>query len=151
MEAVRPSTDTEEVTYAHERAMRDAYADDLERHRPRELEVSRESLPALCDQKRADLFTVDRREVLRVWEFKIRATPEALGQVLVYLALCRRHYGTERIIRPVLAAAEFDPDLLYAIEALNLGVEVVQLPPTVLNAGKVPFRRPEAPLPLFTL
>ena len=143
--------DTPEVTYARERAIRDSYAADLQRYRPEELEVNREALPGLQKQKRADLLTVDRQRLLRVWEFKVRATPTALGQLLVYLALCRRHYGDQRIIRPVLAAAEFDPDVTVAIEALNLGVEVIELPPTVLNAGKVPFSRADLSVPVLSI
>jgi RecB family endonuclease NucS len=131
--------------------MRDAYADELDRYRPHEVEVSRERLPGATDQKRADLFTVDRHGLLRIWEFKVRATAASVGQLLVYLALCRRHYAGKRVVRPVLAAAEFDPDVTFAIEALNLGVEVVVLPPAVLNAGRIPFSRPSEPIPAFTL
>lgn len=142
--------DTLDIIYARERAMRDAYADELELYRPREIEVSRESLPGSRASKRADLFTVDAVRILRVWEFKVRATAAAVGQLLVYLALCRRHYGSDRVVRPVLAGAEFDPDLLYAVEALNLGIEIVRLPVAVLNAGKVPFSRPDHTVPVFT-
>jgi hypothetical protein len=148
---VKDTPEVPEVTYARERAIRDSYADDLQRYRPEELEVNREALPGLQNRKRADLVTVDRQRLLRVWEFKIRATAEALGQLLVYLALCRRHYGDQRVIRAVLAAAEFDPDVTCAIEALNLGVEVVVLPPAVLNAGKVPFSRPDMTVPALTI
>ncbi len=131
--------------------MRNAYADELQRYRPLELEVSRERLPGTADCKRADLFTVDRHGLLRVWEFKVRATGASLGQLLVYLALCRRHYNGKRVVRPVLAAAEFDPDVTFAIEALNLGIEVVVLPPAVLNAGRIPFSRPAEAVPAFAL
>jgi hypothetical protein len=137
-----------EVTYAREVAMRDAYADELSRYRPGEHVVSKEGLPGLT-RRRADLFTVDRFDLLRVWEFKIRATPDALGQLLIYLWLCRNHYGGSRIIRPVLAAATFNPELPPAIEGLNLGIEIVQLPPAVLNAGDIPFARPEGHLGVF--
>lgn len=137
------------AVYARECAVRDTYADDLASYRPREIEVSREALPGLRDVKRADLLTVDQYDVLRIWEFKLRATPGAIGQVLTYLALCRRHYRLQRIIRPVLAAIEFDPDVLYAIEALNLGIETVVLPATVVNAGKVPVCYPDNNLPVF--
>jgi hypothetical protein len=144
-------TNIDEVIYARETAMRDAYANDLRRYRTTEYELSREKLPGITAAKRADLFTVDQHDVLRVWEFKIRASSDAIGQVLVYLALCRRHYGLNRIIRPVIAAAEFDPDVLYAIEALHLGIEVVRLPAAVLNAGKVPYHRPDPSMTLVTL
>ncbi|MDQ3933702.1 MAG: hypothetical protein M3340_03630 [Actinomycetota bacterium] len=131
--------------------MRNAYADELQRYRPLELEVSRERLPGTADCKRADLFTVDRQGLLRVWEFKVRATGASLGQLLLYLALCRRHYNGKRVVRPVLAAAEFDPDVTFAIEALNLGIEVVVLPPAVLNAGRIPFSHPAEAVPAFAL
>ncbi len=138
-------------TYARECAVRDTYADHLDLYRPREIEVSREALPGTLDVKRADLVTVDRADVLRIWEFKIRATPAAIGQVLTYLALCRRHYEFRRILRPVLAAIEFDADALYTIEALNLGIETVLLPPAVINAGKVSLCVPDKNLPVFSL
>jgi RecB family endonuclease NucS len=135
------SPDPDVVTYARETAMRDCYAKELATYRPNEHEVSREALPGSAS-KRADLFTIDKSNIFRVWEFKIRADSNAIGQLLVYLALCRRHYPTDTI-RPVLAAAEFHDDVRYAIEALNLNIEVVDLPPSVLGAGKVPFHRPD--------
>ena len=139
-----------DITYARELAMRNAYADELSTYRSQEYEVSREGLPG-GTRRRADLHTVDRNEVLRVWEFKIRATPDALGQLQMYLWLCRLHYGLSRVVRPVLAAAEFDPELPAVIEGLNLGIEVVRLPPAVLNAGDVPFARPDSTLGLFAV
>lgn len=136
--------------FARECLIRDAYADEIAWYRPNEREVSREALPGLTDSKRADLVTVEKAtNVLRIWEFKIRATPAAIGQVLTYLALCRRHYHYSRILRPVLAAIEFDPDVLYTIEALNLGIEAVTLPAAVVNAGKVSVCYPERNLPVF--
>lgn len=137
--------------YVQERLMRDHYAADLRAYRPNELEVSREAIPGSIRRKRADLLTVDRQRNLRVWEFKVRAAAGALGQLLVYLALCRRHYGEHRVIRPVLAAAELDPDLTFTIEALNLGVEIVELPAAVLNAGKVPFCNPDPSVPALSV
>jgi hypothetical protein len=142
---------TSETIYAKERLIRDCYANDLQRYRPSEFEVTREAIPGVLSRKRADLVTVDRDRRLRVWEFKLRAAAASLGQVLVYLALCRRHYDAERVVRPVLAAAEFDPDLTYAVEALNLGVELVPLPAAVLNAGKVPFATPDPSVPALPI
>lgn len=138
------------AVFARECLIRDAYADELAFYRPTEWEVSREALPGLTDFKRADLMTVEKpSDVLRVWEFKLRVTPAAIGQVLTYLALCRRHYNFVRTIRPVLAAIEFDPDVEYTIEALNLGIEIVKLPPAVFNAGRVFACRPIHNMPVF--
>lgn len=137
------------IIYARECVVRDAFADALHEYRPLELEISRESLPGLIGRKRADLFTVDRDDVLRVWEFKLRAGPDAIGQVLVYLALCRKHYGFNRVIRPVLAAAEIDNDVRYAVEALHLGIELVQLPVAVLNDGHLTYTPAPSVVPAF--
>lgn len=92
--------------------------------------------------------TTDETGTVRVWEFKIIASYDSLGQVLVYLAQKRLDYlvqnasdivqGKLKDIRGVLAAFEFRPEVEIAIAILNLGVELVRIPRKYMAAGDVP-------------
>ncbi|MFJ5883560.1 hypothetical protein [Kitasatospora cineracea] len=113
--------------------MRNQYASELARHRPNELLIAREN-GYVGTAVRADMRTVDRSNVTRLWEFKIRASYEALGQILVYMAMARRAEeanGNAHLIRGVIAAFDFQPELIYAVERLNLSIELVTLPATL--------------------
>lgn len=122
--------------FAHECAVRDAYASRLAEFRPRERLLGTEATfkdVAL----RADMKTVDQTNALRVWEFKIKADYKSLGQILTYLAMERRD-SPDRIVRAVLAAFQFDESTLMTNEALNLGIEMVKIPLKLRQAGFVP-------------
>lgn len=125
-------------SYERETRIRDYYAAELKQHRPDELLVAREDTYA-GTAVRADMRTIDRRNIIRVWEFKIRASYEALGQVLVYVAMARRAEGYDRPIRGVIAAFEFQAELVDAVERMNLGIELVRLPPVLALAGAIPI------------
>jgi hypothetical protein len=81
--------------------------------------------------------TVDTHNVLRVWEFKIQADYNGLGQVLTYLALERKS-SPGRQVRAVLAAFEFAGSIIETNEILNLGIEMIKLPSSLRRAGIVP-------------
>ena len=138
-------------SFAHECHIRDLYAARLEEFRPDERVVKTEQIfPG--SRVRADIWTVDRHEVLRVWEFKIFASYDGLGQALTYLALARMHQDFRRPVRAVLAAFTFQPEVAAAVEVLNLGVELVTVPTKLRFAGGVPLlTSPAAPsIPLLT-
>jgi len=135
------------VRFAHECKIRDAYSRDLPNLRPRERLVrnaTRFDHTALI----ADMSTTDESGTLRIWEFKIVASYDSLGQVLVYLAQKRldhliRHAnevvkGKTRDIRAVLAAFDIRPEVEIAVTILNLGVELVRIPKKYMAAGDVP-------------
>jgi hypothetical protein len=82
--------------------------------------------------------TVDKTQLLREWEFKIHADYRALGQILTYIALARRERDFARVVRGVIAAFDFQPEVRLAIEVLNLGIELVILPPWMAAAGGIP-------------
>ena len=84
---------------------------------------------------RADMRTVDHGQTLREWEFKIEADYSSLGQALVYVALARRASNFERPVRGVVAAFSFPDHIAYANEAMNLGLELVEIPPWLRQAG----------------
>lgn len=98
---------------------------------------------------RADMRTVDPLNVLRDWEFKKFAGYTALGQILTYVARARRHENFRRRLQGVLAAFEFDPAVIEANAILNLGVEIVRLPPWLAFGGVVPVAGAAFPKPLF--
>ncbi|WP_344176347.1 hypothetical protein [Kribbella lupini] len=87
---------------------------------------------------RADMRTVDRHDVLRLWEFKIHGNYAGLGQALTYLALAREELGFDRVVRGVLAAFDIQPEVRRAVEILNLGIELVIIPEKLRLAGGVP-------------
>jgi len=144
--------DLEEMTqplgevYAAERAVRDAYAARLSEFRPHERLWKTEHIypPSLL---RGDMRTVDRSNRIRIWEFKIKAGFEGLGQILTYVALARRELNFARPVLGVLAAFEFPDESLTAIEVLNLGIEAVVLPEQLRLAGAVPAVVTSIPVP----
>lgn len=134
-------------SYAHECKIRDAYSRDLAKLRPKERllkTATRFEHTSLI----ADMSTTDETGTVRVWEFKIIASYDSLGQVLVYLAQKRLDYlvqnasditqGKLKDIRGVLAAFEFRPEVEIAVAILNLGVELVRIPRKYMAAGDVP-------------
>ncbi|WHT20177.1 hypothetical protein N8J89_03640 [Crossiella sp. CA-258035] len=124
-------------TCEREGRIRDYYAATLDQHRRGELLVAREnSFDGTA--VRADMRTIDRHNVIRLWEFKIRASYDALGQIIVYVSMARRAEGYNRQIRGVIAAFEFQSEIVDAIERMNLGIELVSLPPVLAFAGNVP-------------
>ena len=126
--------------HARESKIRDVYSAQLGKLRPRELLVGTE-FKATGSGKRADMVTIDRDEVLQIWEFKIHATYEGLGQILAYTAAFRESKGFAKPVRGVLAACTFDHDIVRPIEILNLGIEVVRIPTSLWCAGDVPTGR----------
>ncbi|WP_410819110.1 hypothetical protein [Micromonospora sp. 050-3] len=133
-----------EDRYAHECRIRDLYATRLDEFRPDERLLKTEH--SYEDSKvRGDMRTIDRHDVIRIWEFKISAGYEGLGQILTYLALARRDLAFGRRVRGVLAAFDVQPEVDLAIEVLNLGIEVVRLPDKMRLAGGIPrIREPLA-------
>lgn len=128
------------VLHEREGRVRDYYASELAQHRPGELLIARENSYD-GTAVRADMRTIDRSNVTRLWEFKISASYEALGQILVYLAMARRAEeaaGSDCLIRGVIAAFEFQPEIVYTVERLNLSIELVTLPPVLAHAGGIP-------------
>jgi hypothetical protein len=132
--------------YEREGRIRDYYAEELGQHRPGELLIATENGYA-GTAVRADMRTIDRGNVIRLWEFKIRASYEALGQILVYIAMARRAEGFDRQVRGVIAAFEFQPEIANAIEIMNLSIELVTLPRVLALAGGIPAGPATAAIP----
>jgi hypothetical protein len=123
--------------FAHESRIRDEYAGRLAELRPAERMLKTEA--GFSDSRvRADMRTVDETGLLRVWEFKLAAGYEGLGQALTYLALARKDEGFARPVKAVLAAFEIQAEIITAVEVLNLGVELVVIPPKLRLAGGIP-------------
>ena len=122
---------------APERQVRDAYARQLNRFRSQERLVAREARYQSSNH-RADMRTVDALNVLREWEFKLHADVSAIGQLLRYVALCRRDQNYQRTVIGVLAAFDFAEDVVFTNASMNLGIELVRLPPWLRNAGFAP-------------
>jgi hypothetical protein len=125
-------------TFSHECRIRDFYANNLSRERADELLLDTEH--SFSDgSTRADMFTVDKSDLMRIWEFKIKADYEALGQILTYVALAKQKTDFKRSIRGVIAAFEFRREIQIAIEVLNLGIEQVIIPAWMAQAGNIPL------------
>lgn len=126
--------------FARETKIRDLYASRLTTLRPQEKLLKTEAgyESSLC---RADMRTVDVNNVIREWEFKLSADYRALGQVLQYLALCRKERNFERDILAVIAAFKFTPELQTTVRVLNLGIELVVIPAWASSAGGVPIAK----------
>jgi hypothetical protein len=124
-------------TYARECLIRDLYSKRLREFRPAE-KLLKTEYTFTGSRVRADMRTIDRADLLRIWEFKIFASYEGLGQVLTYLALARMAAEFARPVKGVLAAFDFQPEVIAAVEVLNLGIELVVIPPKLRLAGGVP-------------
>ena len=127
----------DEDNLANECRIRDYYAAHLETFRP-------EEKLARCEQRysnsslRADMRTINPQNTIFEWEFKINADYKALGQILQYVALARENEKS-RVIRGVIAAFTFTPELRLANERMNLNLELVLLPTWVRGAGALPL------------
>ncbi len=132
--------------YARECKIRDHFAACLKEERPGEILLGTENSPKGL-AIRADMKTVDNKNIVRIWEFKIRASYEGLGQVLTYLAMARRDDAFQRHMCGVLAAFEFQSEIIEAIRILNLGIEIVHIPAKYRLAGDNPASGPIAGLP----
>jgi hypothetical protein len=124
--------------FAHECRIRDLFAESFTELRSDELVIATEHRCG-ATSIRADLRTVDKNNVLREWEFKIRASYEAVGQILTYVAMARQRENFARTIRGVIAAFEFQPEIKDTIEIMNLGIELVSIPRWMAKAGKIPI------------
>ena len=122
------------VAYAHERAIRDHYALRLSDLRPGERLLDTEHADP-GSSIRSDMRTIDVDNVIRIWEFKIHGSYQGLGQVLTYVASARRAARFATPVRGVLAAFAFRPEVVAAVEMLNLGIELVVIPETLRRAG----------------
>ncbi|MGV0157132.1 hypothetical protein ACSW29_27715 [Rhodococcus sp. GB-02] len=131
-------------TLAHECAIRNEYAKRLADFRPHEKLLKTEWTFANA-RARADMRTIDRSDVLRIWEFKIVADYSGLGQALTYLALTRLEKKFEVPVKGVLAAFIIRPEIRTANEVLNLGLELVEIPVHLRLAGGIPMSTERAP------
>ncbi len=132
-------TPSDYTDFERETRIRDAYAANLARERPRERLLSLEHTYGEVTMRsiRGDMKTVDHNNALHIWEFKIQAGYSGLGQILAYVAMARKAVGFEKIVRGVLAAFSFQPEIKEAIELLNLGIEAVEIPPKYRKAGGI--------------
>lgn len=118
--------------------IRDLYAECLSFQRPKERLLGTETT-FQNSRFRSDMRTIDSEDIVREWEFKICAGYGALGQILTYVALSRCLASNGKtVIRGVLAAFDFEPEIVLANEQLNLGIEFLSLPRWMRRAGGVP-------------
>lgn len=136
--------------HAPERAIRDAYAARLTDFRPTE-RLWRTEYTYRPSMLRADMRTVDELNRVRIWEFKIKAGFDGLGQILTYVALTRQELDFARPVLGVLAAFEIPDEICKTIEVQNLGIETVLLPDTLRFAGAAPVAGEAAPVPLIPM
>ncbi|MGD6894271.1 hypothetical protein [Bacillus infantis] len=128
---------TEQTNFAHECRIRDSFANQLCDFRENERLIGSEQWYQ-GSRVRVDMRTIDKYDVIREWEFKIFAGYEALGQILTYVSLARRNSNFERKIQGVIAAFDFQEEVRDAIEIMNLGIELVTIPPWLSQAGNIP-------------
>jgi hypothetical protein len=132
--------------FARETQIRDLYARRLQDFRPHERLIKTET--SFADTRvRADMRTVDKDNLLRIWEFEIHASYEGLGQALTYLALARKELDFAQRVCGVLAAFTIQQEILTAIEVLNLGIEPVIVPKHLAQAGGIPLDATPVTLP----
>ena len=141
-----------EAEFAHECRVRDLFATRMSEFRPGELLIGTEACFA-ASNRRADLKSVDVANVLRLYEFKLIASPAAIGQVLTYVHLKQHERGYATDVRGVLAAYRFEHDVIETIRAMHLPIEIVTLPAHLARAGGVPIgytvSKPFPTFPMF--
>ena len=142
--------------YDHEVRIQKAYAARLPELREGEVLIASSRRFDCCDLI-ADMATVDPANTIRIWEFKIRADYKSLGQIVTYLALARyeevitKWVPTQnpRRLVGVLAAFEFQPEIMLANVVMNLGIECVLIPPFLRSSGSVPSAVPKPHTPII--
>jgi RecB family endonuclease NucS len=135
-----------EDAFAHECQIRDMYAARLAEFRPHERLLKTENGFA-GSRVRADMRTVDSSNCVYIWEFKLAASYDGLGQIQTYVALERQTSRFRRKVQGVLAAFSIQPEIRTAIDVLNLGIELVELPPKLRLAGGIPVVTSFPPVP----
>ena len=78
---------------------------------------------------------------------RLRLPTHGLGQIQTYLALERLATNFERDVQAVLAAFSIQPEIRTAIDVLNLGIELVELPAQLRRAGGIPAFTNFTPVP----
>lgn len=121
--------------YERECLIRDTYAARMEHEKPDQIVIGREAKYSNSNL-RVDLQTVDKNNLYREWEFKLYADYKALGQVLVYVSEAKMESNFEKDIIGVIAAFEFQPELISTIRMMNLAIELVEIPKWMAMAGK---------------
>ena len=130
-------------TYAHECRIRDLYARRLSEFQPSQILIDTEyGFPNLSTPLRADMRTVDENDTIRVWEFKLFGSYDGLGQALTYLSLARLELNFTKPMRGVLAAFDFQPEIVRANDVLIFGLELVMIPNQLRKAGGIPVMKP---------
>ncbi|MBN9654700.1 hypothetical protein J0K78_10535 [Halobacillus sp. GSS1] len=126
----------EPVEFEKECLIRDEYGQQIDQLKPGQIVIGRET--SYEESKiRVDLQTVDQNDVFREWEFKLYADYKALGQVLTYVTQRKLETNFDTEVIGVIAAFEFQPELVKTIRVLNLAIELVTVPNWLANAGKV--------------
>ncbi|MCG3865810.1 MULTISPECIES: hypothetical protein [unclassified Photobacterium] len=115
--------------------MRDSYAKRLREFRPDERLISREGT-IHGTSLRTDMITVDIKNVIRVWEFKVTADYSALGQLLVYLHLKRKETEFKKSVIGVLAVTEISEYIKEVIISSGLNIEIVLLNKSISGIEK---------------
>jgi hypothetical protein len=147
------SQDPNADSLAHEVRIQKAYAERLADQRPLEKLMSHGYRFDSCGLI-ADMATIDKSDVMRIWEFKIDADYRSLGQIITYIAHARYEElmrwappSPHKRIVGVLAAFTFQPEVLLANVVMNCGIEIVVIPPFLRNAGDVPPAMPRPHVP----
>jgi len=123
-------------TFERECAIRDAYAKNLNDIWGGEEKLIGTEIVHLSEGVRADMRTVNKREVITEWEFKLVADYSAIGQILVYMALLKEFYGFKRSVRGIIAAITIPEKIRLAVKINALEVDLVEIPTWLYNAGK---------------
>lgn len=121
--------------FERECLIRDTYALNIGQEKPDQIVIGKEARYR-SSNLRVDLQTVDKHNLYREWEFKLYADYKALGQILVYVAEAKMESNFEKDISGVIAAFEFQPELISTIRMMNLAIELVEIPKWMAMAGK---------------
>ena len=121
------SYEAKNLDLPRETDVRTFYMNNLKYLRPGEKCIGTE-LSYKSTSIRADARTIDDRNLIREWEFKIHADYNALGQILTYVATAKYETDFSREIRGVIAAFYFREDLRRTVEVMNLNVDLILIP-----------------------
>lgn len=126
--------------YEKETKIRDHYADNLGDLRKKEVLIGRE-VKTHNHNLSIDMLTVDHKNTIRVWEFKLTADYSAIGQLIVYMALKKQETGGTRRIKGVIAAVNIPDFISESINMSLLDIELVEIPKTIINCGLPPYQQ----------
>ena len=113
--------------YEKEIYIRDEFYENFSSYAPQLNQKVQKKEHSLKTGRRTDLKTIDEFDNVFLWEFKIHANSETIGQLLNYISTYKHEIKFENYVYGYIAAFSFDPDLTLSLKSLSLPIFTFKL------------------------